>query len=118
MKRFSGGGIPLNINMKNFLIEKVCAQTLKDITSLGGPDASLGSIQKVIFVIIKIALDLAGMVGFIMILYASVLYVISFGDENKAETAKKTLLWSIIGMIAVAMAWFLVYFIDISLGNA
>ena len=103
--------------MKNFLIEKVCAQTLKEITDLGGTDASLKSVSDTIFIVIKFALDLAGMVGFIIILYASVLYVISFGDENKAETAKKTLLWSIIGMIAVASAWFLVYFIDVSLGN-
>lgn len=103
--------------MKNFLIEKVSAQTLKDITDLGGTESTLKSIYDVIFVVLKLALDLAGMVGFIMILYASVLYVISFGDESKAESAKKTLLWSIIGMIAVAMAWFLVYFIDVYLGN-
>lgn len=103
--------------MKNFLIEKVNAQTLNDITKLGGTEADLDGVSQAIFVVIKIALDLAGMVGFIMILYASVLYVISFGDESKAETAKKTLLWSIIGMIAVASAWFLVYFIDISLGK-
>ena len=103
--------------MKNFLIEKINAQTLKDITDFGGTEATLESSQDAIFAVIKIALDLAGMVGFIMILYASILYVISFGDESKAETAKKTLLWSIIGMIAVASAWFLVYFIDISLGK-
>lgn len=105
--------------MNNYpsIISRVLAQsqTLKDITSKAGTNADLSTVVDALNFAIKTALALAGVVGVIMIMYASVLYVISFGDESKAETAKKTLLWSIIGVIVVALAWSIVYFVDVSL---
>jgi hypothetical protein len=86
--------------------------TLADIFKFGGTDANFQTIMDGINSIIAIALDLAGVVGFIMILYASVLYVMSFGDESKAETAKKTLLWSIVGTVVIALARVIVVFLD------
>ena len=88
--------------------------TLKDIlsTSKGGTDADLNTVFGLLATIIELALRLAGMVAFIFVLYASILYVTSFGDEAKAETAKKTLLWAIIGIGAVAISMFLVNMVD------
>lgn len=57
------------------------------------------------------ALDLMGALAFIMILYASIIYLISYGDEAKAEIAKKTLIWSVIGIIAVVAAKSILYII-------
>jgi len=88
--------------------------TLKNIlsTSKGGTDADLNSVFDLLVTIIDLAVRLAGIVAFIFVLYASILYVTSFGDETKAETAKKTLLWAIIGILAVAMSMFLVNMVD------
>jgi len=86
--------------------------TLADIFKFGGTDADFSTIMDGLNNIIAIALDLAGVVGFIMILYASILYVTSFGDESKAETAKKTLIWSIVGTAVVAFARLMVIFLD------
>lgn len=54
--------------------------------------------------IIAILLNVAIIVGVIMILYAAFTYASSFGDESKAETAKKTLIWSAVGTIVVFFA--------------
>lgn len=49
-------------------------------------------------------LDIAVVIAVIMILYASIVYLTSYGEESKAELAKKTLIWSVIGVIVVAVA--------------
>ena len=58
------------------------------------------------------ALDVMGALAFIMILYASIIYLVSYGDEAKTEIAKKTLIWSVIGIIAVSAAKTVLYIID------
>jgi len=60
----------------------------------------LGYVDK----IVTIALNFAIVLGIIMILYSAFQYTSSFGDESKAETAKKTLMWAIIGTVVVFTA--------------
>lgn len=81
---------------------------VKITDGIGGTDASIESVMNLINRVIVIALNVAVVVGVIMILYSAFLYVSSFGEESKAETAKKTLLWSIIGTVVVFMARVLV----------
>lgn len=101
--------------MINF-ISKSYAAELK-IPKVGGTDADINSIMSLIYnKIIPIALDLAIIVGVIMIFYSSFLYVSSFGEESKAETAKKTLLWSVIGTVVVFLAKVIVDSVDKFLG--
>ncbi len=71
-------------------------------------EIDLDKVMIMIGSVIDIALKIGVMVGLIMIMYSSILYVSSFGDESKAETAKKTLLWSLIGTAVTALANFLV----------
>ena len=73
-----------------------------------GTEANIETVMNLINRAIGIALNIAVVVGVIMILYSAFLYVSSFGEESKAETAKKTLLWSIIGTVVVALARILV----------
>ena len=107
----------------NRLISTIYAQETHDVTSsvqmpkIGGTEADLDSVISTINdTVIPIALDAAIIVGVFMILYAAVLYVSSFGEESKAETAKKTLLWSIIGTIFVIAARAIVIIVDKFLG--
>lgn len=106
--------------MQQFLIDKIYAAVaddfnLKKILNFGGTEATLDKAFDAVFAIVKLALDIATLVGFIMILYASLLYVISVGDEGKIDTAKKTLIWSIVGTVIVALSTFIVNFVDKSL---
>jgi len=90
------------------LVDKTYAlKKLSDILgSMDGADASkgLGSALDFIKQILGLALDLAGMIAVIMVLYGAFLYVTAYGEDARAETAKKTIFWSIIGLIILAAA--------------
>ena len=103
---------------KLFKIDRALAADpdVKIPDNIGGTEANLETVMNLIVKIIDIALNVAVVVGVIMILYSAFLYVSSFGDESKAETAKKTLLWSIIGTIVVALARMIVNSVDKFLG--
>jgi len=77
--------------------------------NIGGTEADLDSVVSYIDTIINVAIDFAGIVALVMVFYATILYVTSYGDDSKIETAKKTLLWSIIGLLFVAFAKLIVY---------
>jgi hypothetical protein len=97
------------------LVEKSYAlKTLGDIlNNFNGADPSkdLGSVISFIQQIFAIALDIVGMLAVIIILYGAFLYVTAYGDDSKAETAKKTIFWAIIGVVFLALANTLVYII-------
>lgn len=92
------------------LIEKTYAmKTLGEILNVtGGADARLDQVccgvNSFVGLIITLALDAAGIVAFIMIIYASITYLTAYGEESKAETAKKTLLWSIVGLVVIVFS--------------
>ena len=104
------------------IVDKIYAATaidsLRKVLNVGGTGADLNYVYKAIMSAVKIALSLAGIVGFVMFLYASILYVTSMGDDAKAETAKKTILWTIIGIAVIALATFIVNYVDRSRGNS
>lgn len=74
----------------------------KDMTQIGLDDLfSPDNGKSILSNARKIALDLAGVVAIIMILWSSITYATSYGEESKAEIAKKTLTWSVIGLIVI-----------------
>lgn len=111
--------------MMNLIIQKVFADgiavevdpySLKAILiDLGlGTDptkANFDSVLGGIYLIIEMAFRLASIIGFLMIIYAAILYALSFGDDAKAESAKKTLYWAIVGTLIVAIAALIVTFL-------
>ena len=68
------------------------------------PSKGLGSVTAFVVDIVNLIIDTAGILAFVIFLYGCFLYVTSFGEETKAETAKKTLLWSIIGLAVISLA--------------
>lgn len=63
-----------------------------------------GTIVSYILSIIDLLLRFAGILCFVLVLYAAILYTVAYGDEAKAETAKKTMTWAIIGLVVVAIS--------------
>lgn len=95
--------------MTQFIIQKALAvSTLRDV--LPANATNLTSILTFSNSLVGIALDIIGIVAVIMIIYSAFIYVTAYGDDSKAETAKKTLFWSIIGLVTVALAYALVHF--------
>lgn len=66
--------------------------------------ANLSSVENFITRVTNLALDFAFILSVIMILYSAFLYVSSNGEESKAEAAKKTLTWSIVGFVVIFIA--------------
>jgi heme/copper-type cytochrome/quinol oxidase subunit 2 len=63
--------------------------------------------------IIQWILGLVGVVLLIMFIYGGVLYATSAGNEEKVETGKKVMLYAIIGVVIIALAFALTrYVID------
>jgi len=63
--------------------------------------------------IIQWVLGLVGVVLLIMFIYGGVLYATSAGNEDKVETGKKVMLYAIIGVVIIALAFALTrYVID------
>jgi hypothetical protein len=70
------------------------------------PDMANASLEQVFNIINRVttyAIDLAGLLVFIMIIYSTIMYATAFGEESKAETAKKALTWSIVGLVVIIL---------------
>jgi hypothetical protein len=89
---------------------KTLLQTSSSTCPAAANSTTLGlcNIEAIVEKIAQWALDFAGVAAFIMIMYSSVVYLTSYGEESKAETAKKTLMWSVIGMAVVVFSKVLV----------
>lgn len=77
-------------------------------TQFGGPNASvldiIGQDSGLIWRIIQLLVYYAEVVAVFYILYASFLYLTAYGDDSKAESAKKTIIWAVIGMAFILSA--------------
>lgn len=62
--------------------------------------------------ILNIAIRLAGVLLFIMLIVGGFKYLTAGGDPKKAEAAQKTLTYAIAGLVLVILAWFILLFIE------
>jgi len=81
-------------------------KSIRGVLGLGDDPtgAGLGSFQTAVTNVVNWGMNLAGVLVILSILYAAVLYLTSQGDESKAEAAKKTILWAIVGAFFVAVS--------------
>ena len=68
--------------------------------------------------VINVIMGLAGIVLVIILVYAGILYITSHGDEKKVGEAKKLIINAIIGIVIIASAYALSYFIIAQLSQA
>ncbi len=82
-----------------------CAQA-----SNSQPDSLFGS-NGIFKTIANILIFLVGAVAVIMLIYGGLQYVISSGDSKRVESAKNTILYSIIGIVIAILAYAIVGFV-------
>lgn len=90
---------------------KSSAATGFDLGQLGTvvfPSTKVHDANDLIVVIIKWLLDILAALAVIAIIYSGIMYMTSSGDQAKSEIAKKNLIWAIIGVIIVALSFFIV----------
>jgi hypothetical protein len=61
--------------------------------------------------ILNIAVVLAGLVLFVMLIVGGLGYLFSAGDPEKAQKAQGTLTWAIIGFVLLIASWFILRFL-------
>jgi hypothetical protein len=78
--------------------------------------ATFQGLEAVFNNVISVALGLAGVVFFIMLLLAGFKYLTAGGEPQKIESAQKTITWGIAGLVLVALAFLILHFIQIITG--
>lgn len=80
-----------------FSSKTICKPERANADNLGSISCTVANVTALIF-------DIAGILAFIMIIYASIIYLTSYGEESRVEMAKKTLIWSVVGVIVIILA--------------
>lgn len=75
------------------------------------------SISGVIGTIITWVLGLAGGVAVLFLILGGLQYITSSGNKDKAETAKQTILYAVIGLIVIALSFVIVAFVTQNAGK-
>lgn len=73
-------------------------------TKNSGPADGLEGVVTMITDLTNLALNFAGIFAFIMFLYAAFTLTFSNGVDANIEKGKKTLLWSVLGLVIIATA--------------
>lgn len=97
------GGTTPSSTVPTFSITKLNNINIKTLLD-SCKNKELEGIVCMIEAIIAWLLDIGMVISFIMILYAAAMYLTSYGEESKAELAKKTLIWSVIGVLVILAA--------------
>lgn len=86
-----------------------------EIEAVGGV-ATLKGLEGAFENIITVALGLAGLVVFLMLIVGGFRYITAGGDPKKVEGARRTLTYAIGGMVLVALAYLFLRFIAVFTG--
>ncbi len=66
------------------------------------------NVSEVIAKIVKLLLSFVGGLSVLIIVIAGILYITSGGDEGRTESAKKWIIYAIVGLIVSLLAWVIV----------
>jgi len=70
-----------------------------------------GSLRDVVFNILKVVLDIVGFLAVVMIIIAGVRLIVSQGEEDAREKAKKTILYVAAGLLVIIFSRVIISFI-------
>lgn len=74
-------------------------------------NAASGSINKTIASIINILSLIAGVAAVIMLIVGGLRFITSSGDAGNVASARGTIIYSLVGLVVVALAQFIVHFV-------
>lgn len=82
-----------------------------DLPGAGGAGSGADEARDFIQNIINVFLSLVGIIAGAMLIYGGFQYITAAGDEQKAERAKRIILYAIIGLIVIGLAAAIVNFV-------
>jgi drug/metabolite transporter (DMT)-like permease len=87
-------------------------ETWADIACVKDGIATLKCFEAIAKIILNIAIRLAGIAAFIMLIVGGFQFLTAGGDPKKTQAASSTLTYAIFGLVAVIAAWFILLFIE------
>lgn len=67
--------------------------------------------------VIQAALLLVGVIALLFIVYGGFRYIYSRGDEQEIETAKRTIIYAVIGIVVIGLGYAIVEFVFRAIGG-
>jgi cytochrome bd-type quinol oxidase subunit 2 len=95
----------------------LCSGSDIEITANPGPhpcanaNGAQGTANNLIRDVINILSSLVGALAVVMIIYAGFRYVTSGGSDDAVKSAKRTILYAVVGLIIVAISQIIVHFV-------
>jgi hypothetical protein len=80
--------------------------------SSGEEPAEIQDLEVIVERVLNIAIRLAGIAAFIMLIVGGFQYLTAGGDPKKTQAAGSTITYAIFGLVAVIAAWFILLFIE------
>lgn len=80
------------------------AARTSDMAQTSDPDSVVTSV-------VNIILWVVGVLAVVMIVFAGIKYITSNGDSGKVQSAKNTIVYSVVGLIVAIFAWAIVNFV-------
>lgn len=72
----------------------------------GGP-----TLQSTVQTVINTMLYIVGILAVVMIIYSGIRYITAHGDKGQVESAKNTLIYSVVGLVIAIVAYAIVNFV-------
>ena len=88
--------------------------TFNDCDDLGiqcGSGNAGSDIVRIVVNIVNVLLSVVALIAAIFIIWGGFQYITSGGDENKAESAKRTILYAVVGLIIIGLSALIVNFV-------
>lgn len=75
------------------------------------PETSKTKVNNIVKTIIDVFSWIIGVIAVIMVIFGGFKYITSGGDSSKVSSAKNTILYAVIGLVIVALAQTIVFFV-------
>lgn len=80
--------------------------------------AETGDIERILRFGLEAFIGLIGAISILMLVWGAYQYFTAYGNEEKAQAGKKTITWSIVGLVVSLLAWAMVAWVwDILAGG-
>ncbi len=78
----------------------------------------VSNVDEMVIGAVNWTITVVGLVALIFVVYGGILYITSSGDSGKIKKAKDTILYSLIGLTIVALAWIITNFVSSTIRDA
>lgn len=107
----AGAGLITPVAFPALPAQATVAQEVQDGFNQAGGSENNTDLMSYVKSIINVMLFIVGVLSVIMIIFSGIRYVTAHGDKAQVESAKNTLIYSVVGLVIAIVAWAIVQFV-------